>query len=254
MDLIRFETGWSPFLLSQFRDGLTRRRQCRTDGLKGMAKSEAPNTGPLSLDAIAQRMAKHADARQAQTALLKKRGGETPTAREREALKRWERDREELHREYYLSSIPKGVYLAMSGRQARTVNEQGVRYGLPITGRHINLPDYIRAMHDFLARNKKQLARHGDPEGGGVEQATTIAERLQLAKATREEIKLRMELGELVRVATIHEHLEKISASLRRACELIQSKGDKASFEILDEAIKEIVTNIETMTDPDLKP
>lgn len=219
-----------------------------------MAKSDTSNTAPLSLDAIAQRMAQHPDARQAQTALLKKRGHDQPSAREREALRRWERDREELYRTYYLSSIPKGVYITMAGRQRRTVNEQGVRYGLPITGRTINLPDFIRSVHDFLARNKRALARHGDPDGNGVEQATTIAERLQLAKATREEIKLRMELGELVRAAAIHEHLEKISGSLRRAAELIQSKGDKASFEILDEALNEIVTTIETMTDPDLKP
>src|SRR4051794_36283760 len=50
----------------------------------------------------------------------------------------------------------------MSGRQAKVINEQAERYGLAFGGPTIDLPRFVRTLHDFLAKNALKLARDDD--------------------------------------------------------------------------------------------
>ena len=61
---------------------------------------------------------------------------------ERRALKRHESEREERLRQQYYASIPQKHWRAMSGRQAKVINEQAQRYGIPFSGATINVIDY----------------------------------------------------------------------------------------------------------------
>ncbi len=91
------------------------------------------------------------------------------TKPERAALKRHEREKEERLRWQYYGSIPQKHWRQMSGRQAKVINEQAERYGIPFGGPSINLPAVVRALHDFLADNAHKLAREDDPlmQGSG---------------------------------------------------------------------------------------
>jgi hypothetical protein len=91
------------------------------------------------------------------------------TKPERAALKRHEREKEERLRWQYYSSIPQKHWRQMSGRQAKVINEQAERYGIPWGGPTVNLPAVVRALHDFLADNAQKLARDDDPlmQGSG---------------------------------------------------------------------------------------
>src|SRR3990172_5054457 len=95
----------------------------------------------------------------AQKAYEKLRAGQTPTAQEGAALKRYEKEREEKLRWQYYGSIPQKHWRQMSGGQAKVLKEQADRYGLPFGGPTINLPAVARALHDFLADNAHKLAR-----------------------------------------------------------------------------------------------
>ena len=41
--------------------------------------------------------------------------------------------------------------------------KQAARYDLPMAGPTIDLPKFVRAVHDFLARNAQKLAQEDDP-------------------------------------------------------------------------------------------
>ena len=89
--------------------------------------------------------------------------------REREALKRHEKEQEEARRWQYYASIPQKHWRQMSGRQTKVLNEQAALYGIPFGGATVDLPKVVRAVHDFLAENAHKLARDDDPlmQGSG---------------------------------------------------------------------------------------
>ncbi len=57
------------------------------------------------------------------------------TKEERRALKRHEREKEERLRWQYYEAIPQKHWRTMSGRQAKVINEQADRYGIPFGAR-----------------------------------------------------------------------------------------------------------------------
>src|SRR5688500_9477443 len=88
--------------------------------------------------------------------------GEQPTSQERAALRRYEHEQEETRRWQYYESIPQKHWRQMSGRQTKVLNEQAERYGIPFGGRTIHLPNVVRALHEFLARNARRLGTEED--------------------------------------------------------------------------------------------
>ena len=91
------------------------------------------------------------------------------TKEERRALKRHEKTKEEKLRWQYYASIPHKHWKEMSGRQAKVINEQAQRYGIPFDGATVDLPLVVRRLHDFFAANAQKLAAEDDPlmQGSG---------------------------------------------------------------------------------------
>jgi len=111
---------------------------------------------------------------------------ETPTARELEALARVERRDEEEQRWRHYRTIPKKHWRRMSGRQAKVLNEQATRHGIPLGGPTISLAEVVRWLHDFLAANKVRLACAEDDDTDPVR----VAERrAKLAEAQAREMR-----------------------------------------------------------------
>lgn len=136
----------------------------------------------------------HIDRELAAAAIRKRQHGEKPTRDEMAALRRVEKKREEELRWQYYSSIPQKHWREMSGRQAKVINEQASRYGIPFSGRIIDLPAVVRALHDFLAENAGRLARDDETSDGDA------LERLRKVKAEMAEIERDRIRGDLIDV------------------------------------------------------
>jgi hypothetical protein len=102
------------------------------------------------------------DRQLASEAYKKVLAGQELTAKERAALKRHEKEKEERLRWQFYGAIPQKHWRTMSGRQTKVLNEQAARYGIPFGGAAISLPAVVRALHDFLADNALKLAKDDD--------------------------------------------------------------------------------------------
>jgi hypothetical protein len=150
------------------------------------------------------------DRKLADVAREKLRTGKRPSREELAALRRWEKAEQERLRWEHYGACPKKIYLAMANRQAKVVNDQAMRYGLPVDGPIINLGAVIHWLHDFLASHKYS---------GDEEEESSIeldaAERLKEEQFLTARLK-RLELeGQLVRRDLAREWLDGLAASLR---------------------------------------
>lgn len=63
-----------------------------------------------------------------------------------------------------LESIPKKLYLKLSGRATRVINDQATLYGLPMGGPTVDLFALIRGFHDLLAKHSRTFVDSGDDD------------------------------------------------------------------------------------------
>ena len=183
------------------------------------------------------------DKQLAASAYKKTMAGEPLTDKERAALKRFERAKEERLRWQYYRSIPQKHWRQMSGRQAKVLNEQADLYGIPFGGAEISLPAVVKGVHDFLAANARKLAS-GDDElmGGGNSPALERyrEERAALARLDRLEREKVLLPRDEVRDALI-----RIAGIIRGAGEELQRQFGAAAVDLLYEALDDADREIE---------
>ncbi len=190
----------------------------------------------------------------AAAALEKQKRGETPTREERAALRRYEKARdEELRREHY-RTIRKKDWREWSGRQVKVLNEQSARYGLPIGGATIDLPAVVEWLHDFLAANARKLAGPDDEDPALAGKTSPALERYRIAKAKREELAYKRDLGEWIPRKDVHAGLALFIPILRRAGETLQRQYGSGAHNILDEAIVNAIDTLQHHFGPDDGP
>lgn len=170
--------------------------------------------------------------------------GKELTRSERETLKRHEKQKEERLRWLYYRAIPQKHWRQMSGRQTKVINDQATRYGIPFGGASIDLPNVVKALHDFLAENAQRLAREDDGMllgGSSPALERYREERAKLARLDRLERQSRLLPRDQVREA-----LGRIAGILRDAGDtLLRQFGNSAAeimLEALDDAEREIAS------------
>lgn len=169
------------------------------------------------------------DRQLAAAALEKRLKKETPSRAEEAALRRVAAAREEEQRREHYATIPQKHWREMSGRQAKILQEQAERYGIPFGGAVVNLPAVVRALHDFLAENGRYLTA-GDVDS---------KERKTRLEADRLQIKLDRERGEVAPIDDIHNGLASIATILRSAIMTLQKQFGAEAFKIMDDALGE---------------
>lgn len=190
----------------------------------------------------------------AATALRKRSRGEKPTAQELGALRKVEKQREEELRWHHYETVPKKHYLEMAGdgdspRPRKVIHEQADRYGLPLRGPTINFRDFIRAVHDFLAANKRKLA---EPEPDSDEalfagRYSPAQERWREAKAEMAEIQLAREKKRVLSREDLRNGLNEISAILRGIGEGLQRQFGPDALQLHDEGLDDAQAAIDRM-------
>ncbi len=134
--------------------------------------------------------------------------------------------------------VPKGVWCKWSGRQHKVVNEQAGRYGAPIGGATIALPEVARWIHDFLADNARRLAAvdGGDDDSPGLEYWKTQRERLRFESESAQ----RLDRGE------VHQGLGRMAAILRQAGEALQREFPGAEV-VLNQALEDFEREVDRL-------
>ncbi len=173
----------------------------------------------------------------AQKALAKRRKGVEPTRPEKRALARVEKAQAEKTRWEVYANIPKKDWIKMSGRQHRTINEQAITTGIPFDAKTINLPDVVRAIHDYFAKNKYKLAGADDDD---PLLAGTNSPQLEKYRKVKTDL-LKLQLGEaqkrLLRRDLVHHGLVRIASLLRASGETLQRKFGPDAADILNKAL-----------------
>jgi hypothetical protein len=150
----------------------------------------------------------------------------------------------------HYAAIPHKHWVEMSGRQAKVLYEQAERYGLPFGGPTIHLPDFVRALHDFLAVHARRLARSIGRAGGDEDESEETSDALELFRGERylrEKLKRLAEEGELLPRAEVHVGLARIAALLRGCGELLQKKYGPDAQEVLDATLDDCRREVETL-------
>ena len=131
----------------------------------------------------------------------------------------------------------------MSGRQAKVLNEQTLRHGIPFGGATINLRKVVKALHDFLADNKHKLARDDDDLMSGP--ASPALERYREERAIMAKI-LRLEReGQLLPRDLVRQSMSKTAAIIRQVGESLQKQFGDAAAHLLYEGIDDATAEIE---------
>jgi len=177
-------------------------------------------------------------------ALEKRRAGLRPSRDEARALRRIEQAREEDLRWQHYHSIPKRHWREMSGRQAKVLNEQAHRYGLPIGGRTIDLPAFVAALHDFLAANARKLAAGDDDDPALAGASSPNLERKRGEDWRMARLRRRILEHSYLPQATVHDLLARLAARIRHAGEALQRQFGPAALTILNDALTDAETEI----------
>jgi hypothetical protein len=183
------------------------------------------------------------DRKAAAEAYRKVMEGKPLTSREQSLVRRFEKEKEERLRWQYYASIPQRHWREMSGRQAKIINEQALRYDIPFGGATISLPAVVRSLHDFLADNAQKLARDDDDlmQGNGSPALDRYREeRALIARLDRLEREGQLLPRDEVRVA-----LGRIAAIVRGAGDTLQRQYGQAAADILLEALDDAGREIE---------
>lgn len=189
----------------------------------------------------------------ARKAIEARRRGERPKAAELAALRRVEKAREEATRWAYYDSIPRNHYEQLSGRQRKVLNEQAVRYGLPIGAKIVKLSELLPAFHAFFAKHGRRILDCIDDPllGGGDSPALERYrnEKAILAKLERQEKQRRLLPRDL-----IHEALMRTASILRKTGELLHKNHGPDAGRLLAEALEDCQREFDSLCLDDADP
>ena len=171
--------------------------------------------------------------------------GQELTAKERAALKRFEKAKEEKLRWQYYAAIPQKHWREMSGRQAKILNEQAALYRIPFGGAIVNLPDVVKALHDFLADNYKKLAEEDDLLRGDA--ASPALERYREERAALARLDRLERERQLLPRDDVRQGLARVATMLRGMGDALQRQFGVAAVELLEETLDDAQHEIERL-------
>lgn len=203
----------------------------------------AGKKNPVNAQAAPASVSEKLERETAAAAYRKVMAGETLSRAEQAALRRFEKDKEETLRWQYYRSIPQKHWREMSGRQTKVLQEQAERYGIPFSGRTIDLPAVVRALHDFFRKFAQKLAEPDDALMSG--ESSPALERYREERAALARLDRLERERVLVDRQEIRELFSRIASLLRTAGDSLQKHYGPGALEILNEALSEAEREME---------
>lgn len=161
-------------------------------------------------------------------ALGKKSRGQKLNTREASIVERYERSLDAERRRRIYSTIPQKDWIGLSGRQAKVLNEQEARYGVPVGRANIDLRSLAVWVHEAIASGRiRAIADDGLDMAG---ENSPGLERYRIAKAQLAEIDLDLRRSRLLDRETLEAQWNAGAVALRNAGERLQRRfGDEAA-------------------------
>lgn len=181
----------------------------------------------------------------ARTAIEQQQAGKTPSARELQALERYEREQDEQNRARLFAAVPKGEYCRMAGRQQKVVDGQARALGLPLDRPVINFYDVIPAFHDLLAKNWRKFRDLPSSTAGPAVGESPNLERLRAASADLRELELEEKRRTLVPREDVRRSLQLIAESIRQAGETLKRQFGNDALDSLNEALHQARSQVQ---------
>ena len=195
-------------------------------------------------------------------AAAKVRAGKTLTSGEMAALKRYEKEKADEARDAVLRSCPKHVFVTMTGKPTKVVNDMGARYGLTVREKHgkrtdtVDLGVILTELFELLtglSRNPlKALAALGfavDDESLAMAGADGPSlERWRAAKAVLAELDVAERRKNLVPRTTIHAAHVRLAALIRGCGAKLQKQCGPEARDILEETLDAFAREIDSLS------
>ena len=166
----------------------------------------------------------------ARRAVAKQHQGSRPTRREAAALRRVKRQAEKQLRAKHYASVPKKLWVEWSGRQYKQLAELAARYGVPLSGRTIDLPEFVAWFHDWLARVGPRVLAESEPEPTALERKRE--EDWRIRRLERERLE-----GDLAPMGTLKKLIAAFARHIRRAIEILQRRFGEEAAEVVRDAL-----------------
>ena len=196
------------------------------------------------------------DREQASDCLRKRKLGQKPTRQEVAALRRVEQRQDDESRWRHYDSIPKRHWAEMSGRSRQIIIDHAKRHGFPTADRTISLPNFLRYLYDWLAKNSRKLhAPETEDEmliGSGNANSPAL-ERFRSIKADLAAHELREKEGDVIDSGKIRQAHGQMASVLRSASDSLQKQFGPEAHRILDDALEESLRIGEGIFDTDGK-
>ncbi len=136
--------------------------------------------------------------------------------------------------------VPQRIYRLLCGRQAKELQEQATRHGLPFAGTSLDVVAIIRGFHDFLSRHRHRLATVDSDEMQMRSGESPTLERWRLAKAKMAEIELEKKLETIIFLDSVRDSLITMAHVLRGVVEKLQRQFGQAAADVLNEAFEDL--------------
>lgn len=136
--------------------------------------------------------------------------------------------------------VPQRIYRLLSGRQAKELQEQATRHGLPFAGTSLDVVAIIRGFHDFLSRHRHRLATVDSDEMHMRSGESPTLERWRLAKAKIAEIELEEKLETIILIDSVRDSLITMAHVLRGVSEKLQRQFGQAAADVLNEGFEDL--------------
>jgi len=138
---------------------------------------------------------------------------------------RVDKEGRETERRRLYEKIPKKDWVELSGRKRQILDEQAARYGMPVTGRTVDLGAFLTWFHDWLAKNARKLTEADSEELCRSEKAKL----LRLDRMERE--------GSLILREEAHQYFARLAGVLHNLGEVLQREFGPRPLRLLNQAI-----------------
>lgn len=175
-------------------------------------------------------------------ALTKKQQGQKLSRDESRAIERAKREQLDRTLREALRACPKKLYVELSGRQHKILDDQAARYSLPLLGPAVDLFALLHKFHDLLAEHGGKLLA-AEEEQEATDWANECKKE-QALKARAERLAL---CGQLLRRHVVDATLQNVAALLRSAGERMQQQGHTDAYQLLDETLADAQVQIDEL-------
>jgi len=215
-------------------------------------KNGKPNgrAAPPPTESIIQQVADEADRVAYIRVLQDKREGRTPKRADLRAASRFEAQRDLRLALAFVQSVPRRFLNQWAGIQNIQIDQAADRYGVPVRGPVWSVPEFVRWLFRFLAKNGRYIFRaqvNGDAIEDGPD--SPWLEELRKERTLMERIKRRELERSLVSIHTFSQAWQLAGAAVRVGCEQMKREHLDRAVEIYGEALDNAERRLERFFD-----